>query len=120
MPRIGTLAGVPVDRFGRSTTTKSSAAATGRPPSCAMPGACLTMSVSGPVRPLVISDCDPLRRTIARSGDPVPCTAALKPSPIDSTDTSTTTTPAMPMTATIEELSRCGIVRMLTSVTAMS
>ena len=118
MPRIGTFAGVPVDRLGKSTTTNNSAAATGRPPACAMPGACLTMSVSGPVRPLVISDCDPLRRTIARLGDPVPCTAALNPSLIDSTDTSTTTTPAMPMTATTDELNRCGIVRMLTSVTA--
>ena len=45
-----------VDRLGKSTTTNSSADgdAAGRP-SRAMPGACLMMSVSGPVSPLVIS-----------------------------------------------------------------
>ena len=48
--------------------TYISAAARGRLASAAMPGACLMMSVSAPVRPLVISDSDPLRMTIARDG----------------------------------------------------
>jgi hypothetical protein len=45
--------------------------------------------------------------------------AAEKPWAIDSTDTSRLTTPAMPMMATPEDPSRCGMVRRFSSVTAM-
>src|SRR6188472_2738636 len=55
---------------------------------------------------------------MARSLRPALVIAALKPSPIDNTATKTTTTPVMPTTATSDELSRCGMVRMLTAVTA--
>ena len=83
-----------------------------------MPGACLMTSTSGPLRPLVISLSAPLRITSARSGEPDPCIAAVKPAAIDSTDTNTTTTPAMPTMATPDELRRCGIVRMFSASTA--
>src|SRR5262249_39752871 len=68
--------------------------------------------------PLVISSSAPVRITSARSGEPALCIAAKKPSAIDKTATNTMTTPAIPMTATAEEPSRCGIVRRLTTVTA--
>src|SRR5690606_3722594 len=73
---------------------------------------------SGPPRPLVISESAPLRITMARSGDPASCIDALNPSAIDSTATRTTTTPAMPMMATMDDPSRCGMVRRLSTVTA--
>ena len=76
IPRIGTLAGVPVEIFGRSISTNSSAAASGNAPSWRRPGACLMMSASGPPMPLVISSSAPLRITSARSGDPAAVIAA--------------------------------------------
>ena len=84
-----------------------------------MPGACLMTSTSGPPRPLVISLSAPLRMTMARVGDPDPRIAAVNPDAIESTDTNTTTTPAMPTMATPDEPSRCGMVRRLSAVTAM-
>ena len=45
--------------------------------------------------------------------------AAVNPEAIDSTETSTITTPAMPMMATPDEPRRCGMVRRLSAVTAM-
>ena len=71
-----------------------------------------------PFTPLVISLSAPLRITIARLGEPASAIAAVKPEAIESTDTSTTTTPAMPMMATPEEPRRCGMVRRFSSVTA--
>jgi hypothetical protein len=76
------------------------------------------MSTSGPSRPLVNSVSEPLRMTSARPGEPDPCMAAEKPAAIDSTDTKTTTTPAIPMMATADELSLAGIVRRLSAITA--
>ena len=55
---------------------------------------------------------------IALSVDPDPFMAAEKPAEIDSTDTNTMTTPAIPMMATVEEPSRAGIVRKLRNSTA--
>ena len=119
MPRTGTFAGASGDDFfGRSIITISSAAASGVWPSRLIPGACLMTSTSVPLRPLVISLSAPLRITSARSGEPEPCIAAVKPAAIDNTDTNTTTTPAMPMMATPDELRRCGIVRMFRASTA--
>ena len=93
--------------------TKSSADAIGVWPSRRRPGACLMMSTSGPPSPLVISLSAPLRITSARTGEPDSSIAAAKPCAIDSTDTSTITTPAMPTIATPDEPSRCGMVRRL-------
>src|SRR5262245_30301454 len=84
-----------------------------------MPGACLITSTSGPPRPLVSSLSAPLRVTSARLGDPDPCIAAENPAAIDSTETNTTTTPAMPTIATAEELRRAGIVRRFSAMTAV-
>jgi hypothetical protein len=72
----------------------------------------------GAAEPAVISLSAPLRITIARIGDPDSCIAAVKPCAIESTETSTTTTPAMPTTATLDDPSRRGIVRRLSDVTA--
>ena len=77
------------------------------------------MSTSGPPRPLVISLSAPLRITSARTVEPDCSMAAEKPCAIDSTDTSTMTTPAMPTMATPEEPRRCGMVRRFSIVTAM-
>src|SRR5207244_2161990 len=52
-------------------------------------------------------------------GSPTVAMAALKPSAIDSTPRKTTTTPAMPMIATVDDPSRWRIERRLTPVTAM-
>src|SRR4030095_14993254 len=117
IPRIGTWAAVPVDFFGRSMITNSSAELSGDCPLRRTPGACLMTSTSGPPRPLVISLSAPLRITSARLGEPDPVMAAGNPAAIESTDTKTTTTPAMPMTATPDELRRCGIVRRLSALT---
>ena len=56
---------------------------------------------------------------LARSGDAAEDIAAKNPCAIESTATSTITTPAMPTTATADEPRRWEIVRMLSDVTAM-
>ena len=59
-------------------------------------------------RPLVISVSLPARRIDHASADRrTPSSSRSKPSAIDSTATNTSTTPAMPTTATVEEPSRC-------------
>ena len=119
MPRIGTLAPVLVEIFGMSMITYISADASAAWPSRRSPGACLMMSTSGPPRPLVISLSAPLRITSARTGEPDASIAAAKPWAIDSTETSTITTPAMPTMATPDEPRRCGMVRRFSIVTAI-
>src|SRR5882672_5166067 len=117
MPRSGTLAGVPVERLFTSTMTYSSGDASARLSTRFRPGASLMTSAWPPGKPLVISESAPRRMTIARLGEPALAIAARKPSPIESTATNTITTPAMPITATAEELRRCGIVRTLSAAT---
>ena len=120
MPRIGTLAAVLVDFFGRSMITYSSADASARLPVAADARRLLDdVRLRARRRPLVISLSAPLRMTSARVGEPDSRIAAVNPAAIDSTDTSTTTTPAMPTMATPDEPSRCGMVRRLSAVTAM-
>src|SRR5262249_31292029 len=68
--------------------------------------------------PLVISVSEPARRTRARPVEPEPPIAAEKPAEIDSTDTNTTTTPAIPIIATAEEPHLLGTVRRMRSMTA--
>src|SRR5262245_7396054 len=74
---------------------------------------------ASPARPLVISVSLPALRISTTSGSPEAFIVAFTPSAIDRTATKTSTTPAMPMTATAEEPSRAGMERMLTPVTAM-
>src|SRR5678816_2099510 len=69
--------------------------------------------------PLVSSVSAPVRRMRARSGEPDPVIAAANPAAIESTETKTMTTPAMPIMATADEPSREGIVRRLTDMTAI-
>src|SRR5215510_6624215 len=86
-----------------------------------MPGASLMTLVSGPSIALVISVSEPARTISARPlAEPdAPPIAVAKPAEIDSTETNTTTTPAIPIMATAEEPKRLGIVRRLTSITAI-
>ena len=60
---------------------------------------------------LASSESEPPRRTIARSSRPVSEMVFMMPVAIASTDSSTPTTPAMPMTMTNEVPSRCGTLR---------
>ena len=74
-------------------------------------------------KPLTISLSAPLRRTMAASGEPEAVMAFLNPTPIESTPTSTATTPAMPITAAATEPSRCGMLskpNLLTEATCES
>src|SRR4051812_9077276 len=120
MPRMGTFAVQSgLDFFGRSMTTESSADTSGMSPSYRIPGASRIMRTSVPSRPLVISVSTPFRRMSARSADPVPIIADENPEEIDSTDTNTITTPAIPMIATMEDPSRDGMVCRFISVTAI-
>ncbi len=118
------MAGEPVERFGTSTTTNSSAEASGIEGSpgagapWAMPGVWAMMSVASPSSTLIISLSLPLRRMIALSGDPAARIVRRKPSPIDSTAMNTTTTPAMPKTVASEAPRRSGMVRTAVAVTA--
>ena len=115
-PRSGTFAGVPVLRLGTSTTTKSSADATGPPAARRTPGASLMIRVLSRGSPLLSSVSLPPRMTIAVSGDPAPASAARNPSAMESTATKTTTTPATPVTATRDEPARCGTVRSVRAI----
>src|SRR5215471_3160018 len=76
------------------------------------------MRASIPPMPLVISVSEPRCIISARSGNPDPCRADEKPTEIDSTETNTITTPAMPIIATTEEPSRAGSVCRLIHITA--
>jgi hypothetical protein len=62
---------------------------------------------------------EPVRNIRALSREPEPINAALNPAEMESTDTKTMTTPAMPMMATTEDPRREGIVRRLTDMTAI-
>ena len=75
-PRSGTLATVPVLRFSRSTTTNSSAEATGPLSARRKPAASLMMRVSASARALLSSLSLPPRMMIAVSGEPAPASAA--------------------------------------------
>src|SRR5439155_15753916 len=120
MPRSGTWAGESGDDFfGTSTITWSPADTSAVEPSCRMPGASLMTVASVPSIPLVISVSEPSRMTSARPGEPAPIIAPANPAEIDSTDTKTTTTPAIPIMATAEEPSLLGTVSRLSSITAI-
>ena len=61
-------------------------------------------------KPLTISLSAPLRSTMAVSGEPETVMACLKPAAMESTPTSTATTPAMPMTVAATAPRRCGML----------
>ncbi len=116
MPRSETFASVPVERFGRLMITKSSADASGPEASRAMPGASSITRTSSRPKPLVISESEPERSTIASEGEPEETIARRKPDATESTPTRTSTTPAMPMTEDSADPRRSGIVRRLNAV----
>jgi hypothetical protein len=74
--------------------------------------------VCSSVRPLPISSVAPLRRTIATSRAPDNVRTARKPALIDSTPMSTMTTPAMPTSATTDEVRRSDMLRRFIEVIA--
>ena len=108
-PRNCTLASVPSAMVGRLTTCDSSGEASGLPSAPrAMPGRADTSGAWSRVMTELVSACEPARSRIAVVSSPVRSSVALKPSPIASIATSTPTTPAMPMTITLEAPQRCG------------
>src|SRR5437763_229360 len=86
----------------------NSAEASGPSVPCATPGASATRRVSSRSRPLDISSFAPLRNTIAESGELEAAIVRLNPAAIESTPTSTPTTPTIPKRAAATEPRRCG------------
>ena len=108
-PRSGTFTSVPVERLGRLMMTNNSAEASAPSGERATPGASAMMRALSRESPLTISLSAPLRSTSAASGEPDAAIVRRKPAAMDSTPTSTVTTPAMPMTAAPTEPRRCGM-----------
>ena len=81
---------------------------------------CAIVSTSLRVKLLLSSASDPPRSTMTRSGRPLSATVCRNPVAIASTETRTATTPAMPITMTLEEPARCGRVCSPIVVKAMS
>ena len=106
-PRSGTLASVPVERFGRLITTNNSADTSGPDFPCTTPGASPTIRDSSRLMPLIISESAPLRRMTALRGEPATTIALRNPLAMESTPTKTATTPAIPNTAANDEPLRC-------------
>ena len=116
-PRKGTLASVPVLRFGRLMMTNNSAELSGPAALRATPGASPIVRMASRSRPLVISLSEPLRSTTATSGEPDTVIARRNPSAIASTPTSTPTTPAIPTAAVSAAALRSGSERRLYQAT---
>src|SRR6187455_927618 len=84
-----------------------------------MPGASLTtVTVSAP-KPPDSSLVEPARMMMATSSEPEPSSATLKPAAIDNSATSTSVTPPIPSTATMDDDQRCGMFRRFMPVTAV-
>src|SRR5580658_720488 len=117
-PRNVTLAPVPLPFCSSSTMTTASAEAIGWPDAVFLiPSASSMVSTASRASVLASSEFEPPRKTIARSGRPAFLIVWLKPTAIARTETSTATTPAMPMTMTSEVPSRCGMLRRFIRVT---
>ncbi len=112
-PRIWTLASASVPRRGKAAMTTTSGLTSGPEASRATWGASSTSRTSSTLRMLVISLSAPARWTIAFWGWPDEVTVALKPRARASMATKTPTVPAMPRTATTEELQRSFALRRL-------
>ncbi len=111
-PRKLTLAHDEPSLVGRSTTVSVSAEAMAWPEaSFFTPGASMIVRPWSRVMTLDRSDAEPARTTMARSVRPVFEIVDNTPIAIASTDSTTATTPAMPITMTNEEPSRCGTLR---------
>ncbi len=117
-PRSGTLASVPVERLGRSMTTKSSAEASG-PAADAQHSRRVgddARHVAGEAaRHLAVAAAAQHDRGVRRARRSQQ--AWRNPSPIESTATSTPTTPATPTTVAADAPRRWPIVRRLSQVT---
>ena len=85
-----------------------------------MPGAETITLTCSRSNELDSSSDDPPRNTSATSSLPDRSSAARNPSPIDSSETSTATTPPMPMTATSDVPMRAGRLRRFIAVIAES
>ena len=112
-PRTLTFASVPVWRSGRAAITTTSGLTRGTFPSRATWGASSITRTSSIVMMLVISLSAPARWTIALSASPEEVIVALKPRARASMATNTPTVPAMPSTATSEEVQRAPALRRL-------
>ena len=118
-PRKVTFESEPVSIFGTFTTVSISSESSALPAaSLARPGALPMVSMSSRVRLLLSSASEPPRSTMTRSGRPLSATVCRNPAAIANTETNTATTPAMPMTITLEEPRRCGNVLKLIELTA--
>ena len=109
------------DRSARGAADPPSPPARRRPaagPSAsrAMAGRLASSAVWSRATPLDISASEPARSMITRSSRPVLASVWRNPSAIESTDTSTPATPAMPMMTTREVPRRWGRLRRLTRV----
>src|SRR5512140_2844418 len=82
-----------------------------------MPGAVTIALYSSREIELESSSGEPPRRIMATSSRPDRFSAARNPSPIDNSETSTATTPPMPITATSEVPMRDGRLRRFIAVT---
>src|SRR5580692_10803725 len=120
-PRKVTFESLPVSILGRLTTVMISGESTAlASASLARPGAFAIVSRSLRVKLLLSSASDPPRSTMTRSGRPLSAMVWRNPVAMASTETRTATTPAMPITITLEEPARCGRVCMPIEVKAMS
>ena len=104
---------MPAPIFLRSMMTKSSGDTSAPLGPRATPGASSIASMSCRERMLTDSPVEPDRRTTATSSRACPVTTERNPAAMESTATSTPTTPAMPKTATTETPRRSQIVSRL-------
>ncbi len=75
-------------------------------------------SAASLVKTLISSVLEPVRTTMARFSGPVLCKVLINPVDMASTEISTATTPAIPMTTTEEVPIRCGRLRIFIADTA--
>src|SRR5690349_15962509 len=118
-PRIATLTSALSSLRKTLIKRRASADAIGLPAASRLtPGASSTRRAASRPRALPVSDAEPLRITIARSSRPECSMVSIMPVDIASTEISTATTPAMPITMTIEVPTRCGKLLKFIVVTA--
>ncbi len=112
-PRTCTLASVPVARMGIAAMTTTSGLTRATPPSRATWAASSTMRTSSILMKLPISEVEPALWTMAFSGRPEETRVAWKPRARASMAMKTPTVPAIPRTATTEDIQRSFALRML-------
>ena len=112
-PRTCTLASVPVARIGMLAMTTTSGLTRATPPSRATWGASSMMRTSSIVTKLPISLVEPALWTMAFLGSPEETSVAWKPRARASMAMKTPTVPAIPTTATTEDIQRSFALRTL-------